>query len=353
VDSCIAALVHRDNYRSADVTIEKVTDLAGKKVGVRAAGTLPLLADKFVKGVNYVYYTEYTDAVPALLSGKIDAILIDEPIATCFVNQKPGQLKIASIFVDDEYGFALPKNSPLLGRASAVVEKMAKAGDLAKLKAKWCGTDPDKKVLEDWSKQFPHTGKNGVLRFSSPTFDEPLCYIDDKQQVVGYEKDVINRIAAELDMKLEFISIAPGARMEMISSGKADISGGSISITPERKEKVDFLPAHYKGGVAILVPQSVPKQSVKQPFGVKVKQMFNELKDSFDRTFIRESRWRLVLDGLMITAIITISAAVLGTILAFPLWLLRTAKNKFAQACGKTFIYVMQGTPILVLLMVL
>ena len=353
VDSCIAALVHRDNYRSADVTIEKVTDLAGKKVGVRAAGTLPLLADKFVKGVNYVYFTEYTDAVLALLSGKIDAILIDEPIATCFVNQKPGQLKIASIFVDDEYGFALPKNSPLLGRASAVVEKMAKAGDLAKLKAKWCGTDPDKKVLEDWSKQFPHTGKNGVLRFSSPTFDEPLCYIDDKRQVVGYEKDVINRIAAELDMKLEFISIAPGARMEMISSGKADISGGSMSITPERKEKVDFLPAHYKGGVAILVPQSVPKQSVKQPFGVKVKQMFNELKDSFDRTFIRESRWRLVLDGLMITAIITISAAVLGTILAFPLWLLRTAKNKFAQACGKIFIYVMQGTPILVLLMVL
>ena len=353
VDSCIAALVHRDNYRPADVTIEKVTDLAGKKVGVRAAGTLPLLADKFVKGVNYVYFSEYTDAVQALLVGKIDAVLIDEPIATCFVNQKPKQLKIASIFVDDEYGFALPKNSPLLARASAVVKKMEKAGDLAKLKAKWCGTNPAKKVLEDWSKQIPHTGKNGVLRFSSPTLDEPLCYINDKQQVVGYEKDVINRIAAELDMKLEFTDIAPSARMETIASGKADISGGSISITPERKEKVDFLPAHYKGGVAILVPQNVKKQSDKQPFSVKVKQFFSELKDSFDRTFIRESRWRLVLDGLFITVIITLAAAVLGTVLAFPVWLLRTAKNKFAQVCGKIFIYVMQGTPILVLLMVL
>ena len=353
VDSCIAALVHRDNYRSADVTIEKVTDLAGKKVGVRAAGTLPLLADKFVKGVNYVYFSEYTDAVQALLVGKIDAVLIDEPIATCFVNQKPEQLKIASIFVDDEYGFALPKNSPLLERASAVVKKMEKAGDLAKLKAKWCGTDPAKKQLEDWSKQFPHTGKNGVLRFSSPTLDEPLCYINDKQEVVGYEKDVINRIAAELDMKLEFIDIAPGARMETIASGKADISGGSMSITPERKEKVDFLPAHYKGGVAILIPQAIKSQDIKQPLSVKVKQFFNGLKDSFDRTFIRESRWRLLLDGLIITVIITLASAVLGTVLAFPVWLLRTAKNKFAQVCGKIFIYVMQGTPILVLLMVL
>ena len=346
-------IVARYPKKSAVAEIEKVTDLAGKKVGVRAAGTLHLLAEKFVKDVNYVYFTEYTDAVQALLAGKIDAILIDEPIATCFVNQKPEQLKIASIFVDDEYGFCLPKNSPLLGRASAVVEKMEKSGDLAKLKAKWCGNDPDKKVLEDWSKQFPHTGKNGVLRFSSPTFDEPLCYIDANQQVVGYEKDVINRIAAELDMKLEFISIAPGARMEMIASGKADISGGSISITPERKGKVDFLPAHYKGGVAILVRLPVEEQTSNQPFSVKVKQFFSELKDSFDRTFIRESRWRLVLDGLKITVIIAIAAAVLGTILAFPVWLLQTAKNKFARFCGKTFIYLMQGTPILVLIMVL
>jgi polar amino acid transport system substrate-binding protein len=224
---------------------------------------------------------------------------------------------------------------------------------LAKLKAKWCGNNPDKKVLEDWSKQFPHTGKNGVLRFSSPTLDEPLCYINGKREVVGYEKDIINRIAAELDMELEFTDIAPGARMETIASGKADISGGSISITPERKEIVDFLPAHYKGGVAILVRHTIEKETVKQPLSIKVKEFLGNLKNSFDRTFIRESRWRLVLDGLMITVIITILSAVLGTILAFPLWLLRSAKNKFAQVLGKTYIYVMQGTPILVLLMVL
>ena len=126
-----------------------------------------------------------------------------------------------------------------------------------------------------------------------------------------------------------------------------------MSITPERKEKVAFLPAHYKGGVAILVPQAVKKQTVAQPFSVKVKQFFSELKDSFDRTFIRESRWRLVLDGLMVTVVITLAATVVGTILAFPVWLVRTAKNKFARICGKTFIYVMQGTPILVLIMVL
>ena len=44
-----------------------------------------------------------------------------------------------------------------------------------------------------------------------------------------------------------------------------DISGGSMSITPERKEKVTFLPSHYKGGVSILVRQAVEKQRKNIP----------------------------------------------------------------------------------------
>ena len=81
--------------------------------------------------------------------------------------------------------------------------------------------------------------------------------------------------------------------------------------------------------------------------------MIPELKVSFDRTFIRENRWKLVLSGLKITVIITLFSALAGTLLAFPVWLLRSAGNKVAGFCGKIFISLMQGTPILVLLMVL
>ena len=277
-----AVLARLPMQQSSETVIEKITDLANRKVGVRAAGTLPLLAKKFVSDVNYVYFTNYTDAVQALLINKIDAILMDEPIAANFVGKHPDDLKIASIFVDDEYGFALSKKSPLLLRASEVITKMEKSGDLAKLKAKWCGSDESKKVLEDWKKSVPFSGKNGTLRFSAPPRDEPLCYMSGKNEVIGYEMDVANRIAAELDMDLQFISIDSGARMETIVSGKADISGGSMSITPERKEKVAFLPSHYKGGVAILVRKNVVKSADNVPFAVKIKNFAGEIKASFD-----------------------------------------------------------------------
>ena len=126
-----------------------------------------------------------------------------------------------------------------------------------------------------------------------------------------------------------------------------------MSITPERMEKVDFLPSHYKGGVTILIRKKQTAAAEKTPFSRKMEKAFSELKTSFERTFVRENRWKLVLKGLKVTVIITLLSALAGTILAFPVWLLRTAENKCLQIFGKTFISLMQGTPILVLLMVL
>ena len=353
VDSSIAALVHIDNCRSNQSGIKKVTDLTGRQVGSNVGGNLHTLADKFAPGINHVYFTDNHSAVQALLTNKVAAVLLDEPIARNFVSRHPDKLEIASIFVDDNYGFAMPKNSRLKERASAVVDKMQKEGTLDDLKKRWCGSDPAKKVLTDWAKKFNSSGKNGKLRAALAPYYEPLCYMDADGKPTGYEIDIINRIAAELDMKLEFISIVGGARMEMIASGKADLSGGSMSITPERMEKVDFLPPHYKGGVTILARKEQILKAEKVPFHQAVKKTLAELKKSFERTFVREKRWYLVLQGLKITVIITLLSAIAGTLLAFPVWLLRTAKNKFICFCGQTFISLMQGTPILVLLMVL
>ncbi|MBE6392686.1 MAG: transporter substrate-binding domain-containing protein [Lentisphaerae bacterium] len=356
VDSSIAALIHKDNCSSAKNTngmIQKVTDLSGKQVGVFVGGNLNTLTNQFVSGVDYVYFNDNHSAVQALIANKVKAVLLDEPIAKNFVSRNPDTLKIADIFVEDNYGFALPKNSKLRDAASAVVKKMHATGELAQLKTVWCGSDPTKKILTDWAKKFGSTGKNGVLRAALAPYSEPLCYIGSDGSQTGYEIDVLNRIAAELDMKLDLISIVGGARMEMIASGKADLSGGSMSITKERMEKVDFVHPHYKGGVTILVRKEQVSSAQTFSFQKFVKKAVADLKTSFMRTFVRESRWRLVLDGLLITVAITIAATVSGTILAFPVWFLRTAKNKFVQFCGKAFIYLLQGTPILVLLMVL
>ena len=71
------------------------------------------------------------------------------------------------------------------------------------------------------------------------------------------------------------------------------------------------------------------------------------------RTFVEEGRWRMMLSGLGITLLVTFLATLLGTLLAFPVWLARTSRFAVVSAAAKVYIAVLQGTPVLVLLMVL
>lgn len=61
----------------------------------------------------------------------------------------------------------------------------------------------------------------------------------------------------------------------------------------------------------------------------------------------------MILEGLEVTILITIIAAIMGTILAFPVCFIRRSKSLFWQAIGKIYVSLMQGMPILVILMLL
>jgi len=71
------------------------------------------------------------------------------------------------------------------------------------------------------------------------------------------------------------------------------------------------------------------------------------------RTFVTEGRWQMLAHGLGITLLITVLASVFGTFLAFPVWLARTSRVSVVSGLAKGYISVLQGTPVLVLLMVL
>ncbi|MDD3588300.1 MAG: amino acid ABC transporter permease, partial [Thermoguttaceae bacterium] len=87
--------------------------------------------------------------------------------------------------------------------------------------------------------------------------------------------------------------------------------------------------------------------------GLRLKNICKELSASFDRTFLRESRWKLIWQGLKVTVLISVLSAILGTVLAFPVCALRRSKNRLWRSLGRVYISLMQGTPILVILMIL
>ena len=75
--------------------------------------------------------------------------------------------------------------------------------------------------------------------------------------------------------------------------------------------------------------------------------------ESFTNNLIVEDRYRMILDGLQVTLLITLCAALLGTLLGGLVCWMRMSRRQWLQQVAKVYIEVMRGTPVLVLLMLM
>ena len=75
--------------------------------------------------------------------------------------------------------------------------------------------------------------------------------------------------------------------------------------------------------------------------------------ESFTNNLIVEDRYRMILDGLQVTLLITLCAAVLGTLLGGLVCWMRMSRRAWVRQVAKVYIDLMRGTPVLVLLMLM
>ena len=81
--------------------------------------------------------------------------------------------------------------------------------------------------------------------------------------------------------------------------------------------------------------------------------MIESIIESFVNNLIVEDRYRMILDGLQVTLLITLCAVVLGTLLGGLVCWMRMNRRQWVQRVAKVYIDLMRGTPVLVLLMLM
>ena len=80
---------------------------------------------------------------------------------------------------------------------------------------------------------------------------------------------------------------------------------------------------------------------------------WTSLTDSFYNNLIVEDRYKMILDGLQVTLLITLFSAILGTLLGGLVCWMRMSRRVWQQQAAKIYIDLMRGTPVLVLLMLM
>ncbi len=81
--------------------------------------------------------------------------------------------------------------------------------------------------------------------------------------------------------------------------------------------------------------------------------LIDSITESFYNNLIAEDRYRMILDGLQVTLLITLCAALLGTLLGGLVCWMRMSRRQWLQQAASVYIDLMRGTPVLVLLMLM
>ena len=338
----VAVVANRGQFEARFKTL---ADFAGTTVGVMSGSITDELVSAAVSGCEFKYYDDATASFLALQSGALDAVAHDMPVARLAAARHPDLAVFPEVVAPDTYGLGLQKDSPLTDQISAIIERYAQDGTLDALQEKWMSADDSKKTIDVGEYDAP----NGTLHYAHDSTLEPMSYVGGNGQSLGYEVELVTLIAKELGMKLEITQSTFNSLIQMLISGRADIVSGAMSITDERKESIDFPTSHYVGGMTFVVrgeDMGLAAQTEKTGF-------WAGLKNSFYKNFIQENRWKMILSGLAVTFVISVFSALLGTVLGFGLCLLRRSRSKIASGITAGLIRIVQGIPVLVLLMVL
>ena len=93
---------------------------------------------------------------------------------------------------------------------------------------------------------------------------KPFGYIDEYGEYQGYDVYLARRLAEDLGVRLEPVSLDAPNRIEFLQSFKVDIVLANFTYTEERATQVDFALPYMKVALGVVSPDSAPITDVEQ-----------------------------------------------------------------------------------------
>lgn len=187
------------------------------------------------------------------------------------------------------------------------------------------------------------------IRVGTTGLIEPFTFYQNGE-LAGFDIELAKRFALWCNAELQFDKYDWAGVVTAATTGKVDYVFSNLYATDERREMIDFSRPYAFVQNVLVVSDAV---SGSNAHVVSDTSLFTELKSSFDKTFVRENRWILIVKGLGLTLEITLFAGLFGTILGFFLCLCLRSRNKWMRLPASWFSTFMEGIPQLVVLMII
>ncbi len=353
IDSSIGVMLRKADVVRGETPMEKLHH-PDMRIGVLLGINATLYCEQNFPSRQLCYFPKSADAFAAILHKRIDAFFLDRVKMELAARKNPKLVVLPESIVPSRLVIGLPKkHAALCGRINDFIRQCRKDGTRKAMYQRWCNARDLPEMPEIPAPEHP------VMKLRAGVFGNlaPLCFYAGKGKLSGHEPEFIRRLALYLNADIEIVDISFPAILAALEAGKIDFLISGMNATEERAKKYIFTDEYIDSDVAVMVHRDFLQDrqagSENNSWKDKAGKFLQDLKQSFEGTFITENRWQMLLKGLKITLAVAIAAALLGTVLAFPVCMMRRAKTRLLQNTGKCYILLMQGTPILILLMLL
>lgn len=319
-----------------------VKDLANKKVGVQIGNTADIYASDFGEDPNKIIverYSKLADAIQALKQGKIDAVLCDDQPAKAFQKQNPSLDILEEVFVEETYAGVIAKgNTSLLDSVNLAFKELKRSGIYDSIINTYInGTS---------SFHYKPKTENGEKLVLATNAQFPPYEFHSAKGIEGIDIEIAYFIADFLGKTLDIQDMEFDGIINAVNSGKADIGLAGFTITEERKKSINFTTPYAQSKIVIVVRKNI--QDAKS----------YSFKELLYNNFIKESRWKFIVEGLGNTLIISILAALLGIVIGICISFIRFIHDtmgsmKLLNKISKIYLAIIRGTPVMVQLLII
>lgn len=342
-EEIVMAVRNNSASSSSKQTFSSISDLKNAKSFAIQTGTIfdTVIKEHFPQA-KIQYYPTPADAAIALANGKVDAAVHDAPLMEYISTCTEGTVLLPETLMQEDYYFILSPSEygkRLQGEFNEWLAVQKQTGEAQRIYDFWCSKEEPENVF-DFS-ALPNI--NGHIRIGTDVVGRPDSYYCSNS-LAGYPVELIYRFCRDKGYSAELSVIDFGGALSSLASGKNDIFIALLSYTEERAQSVLYSDSIATGGIGILVRATEEHKNGS---------FINAIQDGFEKTFIRENRWKLALSGLGITFLITVAGFLLANVLGAGLCACMMSRHRGLRILADGFDRIMQGTPMVVILMVL
>ena len=324
-----------------EITSKAQLNEPGRKIGCGVGSAAMVIVEKELPNATIVYM-EGNEGYEAVAQGKLDAYAYDRRQMQLAIDSGRKGVRLLDESMEEKVHVAAgisPKSQipDLENKLNDFIRTLKEDGTIDEMYDRWVikkdETMPQIALPENADIHLV-VGTSGLV--------PPHSYYKGPA-LNGFDIELAYRFAAYLGADVEFKVYDYGAIIPAAVSGDVDCIMANLNVTPERASSLPFSEDIYEENIGLMVRDASSRGG----------DFFDSLRSSFEKTFIREDRWLLFIRGILTTLIITVLSIITGTVTGFLVFMACKDGNPVANHVTAFCLWLVQGMPVVVLLMIL